>query len=196
LAARVEAGWLGGVPALLLPRIAAHRSFLDAMAEFRAEGRGAPDDDSALGTHMRRLERTWHDPAVFASYVDSLLADSLEETPRAADWVPCTTWWWGEDEAYVGRVALRHRLTPGLSERGGHIGYDVRPSARRRGHATAMLQAVLPRAAELGIAHALLTCDSGNVGSRTVIETCGGVFEDERAGTLRYWVPTGRTRRA
>ena len=35
---------------------------------------------------------------------------------------------------------VRHRLTPALSEVGGHIGYAVRPSARRRGHATALLR--------------------------------------------------------
>jgi predicted acetyltransferase len=42
----------------------------------------------------------------------------------------------------------------------------------------------------LGIGPALVTCDVGNVGSRAVIERNGGVLEDERAGKLRFWVPT------
>jgi predicted acetyltransferase len=42
----------------------------------------------------------------------------------------------------------------------------------------------------LGIERALVTCDVDNIGSRAVIERNGGVLEDERAGKLRFWVPT------
>jgi predicted acetyltransferase len=77
-----------------------------------------------------------------------------------------------------------------LLDYGGHIGYDIRPSARRRGHATAMLAEALPVAAKLGIDRVLVTCDDDNVGSRKVIEANGGVFEDQRREKLRYWVPT------
>jgi predicted acetyltransferase len=73
---------------------------------------------------------------------------------------------------------------------GGHIGYDVRPSARRRGYATAMLRDALIVARRLGIESALVTCSVDNVGSRTVIERNGGVLEDERSGKLRFWLPT------
>lgn len=75
-------------------------------------------------------------------------------------------------------------------EVGGHIGYDVRPTARRRGHATAMLRAALPIARRIGIETVLVTCDLTNTASRKVIESCGGRFEDERGGKLRFWVPT------
>jgi predicted acetyltransferase len=95
-----------------------------------------------------------------------------------------------EGSAYLGRISLRHRLTKRLLEVGGHIGYDVRPSARRQGHATAMLRAVLPLARAMGIDPALLTCDIDNVGSRRVIEANGGVFENELYGKFRFWVPT------
>lgn len=85
---------------------------------------------------------------------------------------------------------MRHRLNEHLLEGGGHIGYDVRPTARRRGYATAMLRDALRKAAELGIEKALLTCDDDNVGSYKVIEANGGVMEDVRHGRRRYWVPT------
>jgi predicted acetyltransferase len=88
-------------------------------------------------------------------------------------------------------VSLRHALTPFLLEVAGHIGYAVRPSARRRGVATQALALTLPVAAARGIDPALITCDVTNVGSRKVIEANGGVLEDERAGKLRFWVPTG-----
>jgi predicted acetyltransferase len=92
---------------------------------------------------------------------------------------------------FLGRVQIRHRLTDRLREVGGHIGYDVRPSARRRGHATAMLRATLPMARALGIERALITCDTENGASRKVIEANGGMLEDERNGKLRFWVLTG-----
>lgn len=111
--------------------------------------------------------------------------------PRRPDWVPMTTLWYVEDDTFLGRLAIRHRLTPFLLERGGHIGYDVRPTARRRGHATAMLRRALPVCRDLGIDRVLVTCDTTNTGSRKVIEAGGGEFEDERGGKLRYWIRTG-----
>ncbi|MEU9960460.1 GNAT family N-acetyltransferase [Streptomyces sp. NPDC050982] len=74
---------------------------------------------------------------------------------------------------------------------GGHIGYGVRPTARRQGYATAMLRDVLPHARDLGLDRVLVTCDTTNVGSRKVIEANGGEFEDERGGKLRFWIRTG-----
>jgi len=158
--------------------------------EFQAEGRGSPDDDTMIGTEIREWQECWSTPEGFADYVASLRAQSNQETPRPAGWVPCTTWWWVDGPDYLGRIALRHQLTDWLRETGGHIGYDVRPAARRQGHATAMLRAVLPLAHGMGIDPALVTCDVDNLASRRVIQANGGVLEDERGGKLRFWVPT------
>jgi predicted acetyltransferase len=183
------------VPGFQAPDVNVHRSFLVAMAEFRAEGRGAPDDDSMVGGEIRAWSAAWDDPQVFARYTAALRADALEETPRPTGYVPCTNLWWAADDEYLGRLAIRHRLTPGLLEFGGHIGYDVRPTARRRGHASAMLAAALPISRDLGIDHVLVTCDPDNVGSRRTIEKNGGEFEDQRGNKLRYWIATdGRPR--
>jgi predicted acetyltransferase len=178
------------VPELLLPLTRVHASFLAAMAEFAAEGRGVDGDHTMVGSDLRDEAPGWATPTGFAAYVAGVRADALEETPRQEGWVPCTTLWWVDGEEYLGRIAVRHRLTPWLREIGGHIGYDVRPTARRRGHATAMLRAALPVARALGIEEALVTCDTDNVASRRVIEACGGVLEDERNDKLRFWVPT------
>ncbi|MGP4111669.1 GNAT family N-acetyltransferase [Streptomyces sp. 4N509B] len=187
------------MPELVEPTTAVHASFLQAVKEYEAEGRGGPGDDSMQGHDMRRYGDSWQDPAVFATYVERCRADAREDTERPAGFVPTTILWWvdhGEDGAsatYLGRLNIRHRLTPRLLDHGGLIGYDVRPSARRRGHATAMLRAALPLAYRLGLDPVLLTCDVDNVASRKVIEACGGVYEDQRGVKLRYWIPTGPT---
>jgi len=175
---------------LSVPTVRVQRSFLAAMAEFRSDGRGDAADTSSIGNELREFGPSWTSPDGFARYVESLRDQAREDAPRPEGHVPCTTLWWVAGDEYLGRIAVRHRLTQELLDVGGHIGYDVRPSARRRGHATAMLRAVLPVAGDLGIDSALVTCDVDNVASRKVIESSGGVLEDQRGGKLRFWVAT------
>ena len=124
---------------------------------------------------------------------DFYLAE-LYGTPLPGEWVdgyvPQTVLWWVAGDEYLGRLSIRHRLTPHLLYHGGNIGFEVRPSARRRGHATAMLAAALPLAAALGIDPARVDCEADNVASRRVIEANGGVLDEERDGSLFFWVPT------
>lgn len=130
------------------------------------------------------------DPGRFSTYTARLKSLADPATPLPAGIVPATQLWWVDGDEYLGRLSIRHSLTPWLLEFGGHIGYSVRPSARRRGHATAMLAAALPVANRLGIDPVLVTCDDTNVASRRVIEAAGGVFEDQRGEKLRYWIAT------
>jgi predicted acetyltransferase len=162
------------------------------MDEFRAEGRGSDDDRTIIGGYARDQDADVASDEAFGRFVSTVRANRLEETPRPAGYVPGTELWWVDGDEYLGRIGIRHRLTPTLLEVGGHIGYDVRPSARRRGHATEMLRQALAVAHELGIDPALITCDLDNVASRSVIERNGGVLEDQRGGKLRFWVPTRR----
>jgi predicted acetyltransferase len=182
------------VPELIAPTTAVHASFLEAVREYEAEGRGTAGDDSMLGQDIYRYGSRWQDRAGFADYVARVRAAECEDTPRPEGFVPTTTLWYvagAARDTFIGRLGIRHRLTPRLLEWGGHIGYDVRPSARRRGHATAMLRVSLPIARDLGIDRVLVTCDHDNVASRKVIEACGGVFDDRRAEKLRFWIDTG-----
>ncbi|NUW38640.1 GNAT family N-acetyltransferase [Nonomuraea rhodomycinica] len=159
-------------------------SFLEAVAEFRADRAYPPSwfvgdvDPPALT-----------DPDAFEAYVARVLGERSQAGTREG-FVPMTTLWWADGDRFLGRMAVRHRLTPALERLGGHIGYDVRPSARRRGHATAMLAAALPVARSLGLSEVLVMCDLTNTASRRVIEANGGRLVDVTAHKRRYWVPT------
>jgi predicted acetyltransferase len=168
------------MPSLVPPDPRLHRSFTEAVSEFLAEGVN-PD-------HYRP---ELHDRETFEDWLAVLVDEGRPDAkPRFEGWVPQTTLWWVDGDEYLGRVAIRHRLTEPLLRFGGHIGYDVRASARLQGHATAMLAASLPFARSLGIDRALVTCDHDNVGSRKVIEANGGEPDEPNAVKLRYWVPT------
>ena len=111
--------------------------------------------------------------------------------------VPHSTFWLVDAAGEVVGVSnLRHALTDRLRIEGGHIGYGVRPSARRRGHATELLRRTLGRARALGIGEALVTCSKANAGSVGTILKCGGRIQSEEyvefRGEIvqRYLVPT------
>jgi predicted acetyltransferase len=95
-------------------------------------------------------------------------------------------------DEFVGSISLRHHIDhPMLSTVGGHVGYSVRPTARRRGFASDALRQVGPVAAARGIPRLLVTCDLDNVASARTIEANGGEFESELRGKRRYWITTG-----
>ena len=51
------------------------------------------------------------------------------------------------DSRIVGMIQLRHKLNEYLNNFGGHIGYSVRPSERRKGYAGRMRPSFCPSAA-------------------------------------------------
>ncbi|WP_328991681.1 GNAT family N-acetyltransferase [Kribbella sp. NBC_01245] len=176
---------------LVLPTVAVHRSYLAAWDELE------PGDERWMGAYSFTEEQIPRSqvstPEGFAQLVEELKAQADPFRARLPHLVPMTSLWFVEGDEWLGRLSIRHELTPQLHELGGHIGYVVRPSARRQGYATQMLEQSLPFAAKLGIDPALVTCDEDNDASRKVIEACGGEFEDNRHGKLRYWVPTRTT---
>ena len=179
---------------LVAPDPAYRDSYLAAADEFggaHRDGDGLwaePAEGDFAGYEFTR--EGLEDPSEFGRLVRFRRAAGLEESPRRPGWVPCTFLWAVEDGEYLGSLAIRHRLNDHLLHEGGHVGYSVRPSARRRGVATAALAAALPLLRDLGIDPALLTCDDDNAGSARVIEANGGVLEDVRDGVRRYWVAT------
>lgn len=96
----------------------------------------------------------------------------------------------------VGRSSIRHELDDFLRREGGHIGYGVLAAHRRRGYATEILRQSLVVARRVGVRDVLVICDEDNLGSRTVIERCGGRFDAVVTGAsgrpLRhYWFEAG-----
>lgn len=103
-----------------------------------------------------------------------------------------------EDRKIVGMIQIRHYFNDYLEKFGGHIGYSVAPSERRKGYASRMLRDVLPECRKLGLDRVLVTCDHDNEGSRKTILNNGGVYDgtvfepDEKVHLERYWIEVPR----
>jgi predicted acetyltransferase len=105
------------------------------------------------------------------------------------------TWFWLlRGDRIVASSRLRHELIPVLLLDGGNIGYEVRPSERRRGIGRLMLRLTLEEARRVGLRRVLLTTEPTNLGSIGVILANGGVFDDTSVSpntgrTMnRYWI--------
>ncbi len=59
--------------------------------------------------------------------------------------VPCSVYWLVRNGRIVATARLRSRLNEELTHEGGHIGYEVRPSERRKGYATLLLAMMLQK---------------------------------------------------
>lgn len=106
--------------------------------------------------------------------------------------VKATTYFVIEDNKLVGTLNIRHTLNQQLLQRGGHIGYSVLVSQRRKGIATKMLTFGIDQCHRMGIRDILVTCQQDNVASRKTIEKCGGHLENviniHGEKILRYWI--------
>lgn len=103
------------------------------------------------------------------------------------------------DNKIVGTIDLRLELNNYLRNYGGHIGYSIRPTERRRGYNKINLYLCLLEAQKNGLEKVLITCADYNIGSRNSIKSFEGVFEkttyDESDGeTLElYWIDLNNT---
>ena len=78
------------------------------------------------------------------------------------------------DNKKVGMINIRLFLNKRLKEEGGHIGYSIRPTERRKGYNKINLYLGLIECQKLGIKEALLDCDKNNLGSAKTMIALGG----------------------
>ena len=108
--------------------------------------------------------------------------------------VPATELLCLRDGRLLGMLQIRHCLNDYLQRYAGHIGYSVRPSARRQGVAKWMLAALLPHCRALGLDRVMIACEPWNEGSRRTILANGGVYEktvhepERNIDLEQYWI--------
>jgi predicted acetyltransferase len=163
---------------LIKPNKKYAKSWQRAMAEFRKEKR----------------QGFWNyskEPTDINEYIQET-KDHEKGKNLPPNWIPSTTFWLIDNDKFVGHVNIRHELNDHLKKIGGHIGYAIRPSARKKGYGTKILALALRKAIQLGFTKALVTCDESNIGSKKVIEKNNGQLENKVKGEngpkCRYWI--------
>ena len=155
------------------------------------------DMAEAYGAFLQEFIDAGEAGAIFT--VPDQLGDPVESIRRLLDyargenlpegWVPSSCFWLVSGQGtLLGEIHIRHRLTPGLEQYGGHIGYMVRPGERKKGYATEMLRLGLEKARGIGLRRVKITCDIGNHASSRVVEKNGGSIESRAAGSRRHEV--------
>lgn len=129
----------------------------------------------------------------FSTYEEFLSA--LEERAQGkGQWVPSSHYFLVNNmNQIIGMIDIRHELNEYLRTIGGHIGYGIRPSERKKGYASYLLKEALTKCKELKINHVLITCNEENIGSAKVILNNGGIEEDlfiteEGLMKRRFWI--------
>lgn len=166
---------------LVRPTVDYQTSYVEAVREFKVDG------------HHRYIEANPDElNAGFPAFIQGELGK--EQMPPFPNAVTETVYWLVDDKDFLGRISLRHELNDFLKTFGGHIGYEVRPTHRKQGHATEMLRLVLIEAHKCGMKKVMLTCDDDNIGSQKVIQKNGGVLQDvvkldfRDVPTMRWWI--------
>jgi predicted acetyltransferase len=99
------------------------------------------------------------------------------------------------NDRILAHISIRHSIDNDfLRLYGGHIGYGVRPSERKKEYATIMLHLALIKCKELGIDDVMISCKESNIASAKTIENNFGVqkeliyIEDEKMNFKKYWI--------
>lgn len=130
----------------------------------------------------------------YIDWLDRLIKNSHEEMLNP-DWVISSTFFAvrESDHRIIGMIDIRHTLNDFLRDYGGHVGYGVRPSERRKGYAVKILEQGLAYCKLIGRERIMLACYSDNIPSKKTILHCGGVLEKtyqhENDKTVEvYWI--------
>jgi predicted acetyltransferase len=125
------------------------------------------------------LEKYLNDSS-YENWIKKVMADidiaNIEEGR-----VPAYTYFYvrEEDDSIVGIINIRLALNDFLRNEGGHIGYSIRPTERRKGYATMMLRDALEFLKIIGLRNVIISCDKNNIASAKVIRNCGGILDKE-----------------
>jgi predicted acetyltransferase len=166
---------------LVKPNVSLEKEYLDFYQEWKASG-----EDMIPWV----IEK---DPTDFQGMVQFLL-NNEKGINLPEGWVRDSTYWLvNESNRVLGAVNIRHSLTDRLFNCGGHIGYGIRPSERRKGYATKILGFSLGKTKELGIEKVLVVCDADNIASERTILKNGGKedasFTEENGHVVkRFWI--------
>ena len=137
-----------------------------------------------------------YDGYTFEEALERCLNMKNEEYAKSINRVPGKTFLLirKNDNKIVGTINIRWNLSEKMLKFGGHIGYGIRPTERRKGYNKIQLYLVLLEAQKLNLDKVMIDCSVDNLGSDKTIKALGGILErcelDEADNTMTnvYWI--------
>ncbi|MBP6881287.1 MAG: GNAT family N-acetyltransferase [Candidatus Pacebacteria bacterium] len=115
--------------------------------------------------------------------------------------LPLTRYWLIDNNEYIGTLRLSGKISQKMRYREGHLGYQIRPSKRKQGYGTKILNLGLLKARNVGLKKVYINCSKDNIASQKIIERNGGrllrLMEQENGtqSSLHYVIELNSTTR-
>ena len=149
------------------PTIERKKDAIDYISEFLKYG----SDINGTGLLDRYLkEESYENWLIYLSRVQN------KNYAYSINFVPNKTFFLirSRDNKIVGMINIRLELNEKLKNSGGHIGYSIRPTERRKGYNKINLYLGLEKCYEYNIENVWLDCVISNLGSVKTIQALGG----------------------
>ena len=142
------------------------------------------------------LDRILNEGGSYEEWLEKVTKEQSKEYTESIGKVPANTYFTirESDNKIIGMVNIRHYLNDYLRKFGGHIGYGIRPTERRKGYNKIQLYLTLLKTQKFGLDKVMLGCSVDNLGSDKTIKALGGILErcelDESDNTMTnvYWI--------
>ena len=106
------------------------------------------------------LDRILNEGGSYEEWLEKVTKEQSKEYTESIGKVPANTYFTirESDNKIIGMVNIRHYLNDYLRKFGGHIGYGIRPTERRKGYNKIQLYLTLLKAQKLGLDKVMLGC--------------------------------------
>lgn len=151
-----------GIPFLSKPLDIYKESYISSLEEFQKEGLNLKYDKSDLANDFNK----------FIAEINKLETNPKVENGRVKE----STYWLIDNNEYIGRISIRHNLTPYLEKYDGNVGFEIRPSKRKRGYGKLILDLGIKEAEKLNLSKVFIMCKDKNISSIKIIEANKGIL--------------------
>lgn len=172
-----------------LERKEAAKEYINEHFKYKSKINGVGSLDNALSS------------MTYEEWLEDVLKTENKDYANSKGLVPATTYFMirESDNRIIGMVNFRHYLNDYLSKIGGHIGYGIRPTERKKGYAKIQLYMALQEAGKMNIDNIMVSCESSNIASEKTILALGGKIDRIEHDDIKnrdvkvYWIDVEET---
>lgn len=151
-----------GIPFLTKPLDIYKESYILAIKEFHCEGTNLKYDISELNKNFNK----------FLFNINELILNPKLELGKVKE----SIYWLIDNEEFIGRISIRHNLSPYLQKYDGNIGFEIRPSKRKMGYGYILLELGIREVRNIGLDNIVIMCKDINKASIKIIEKNNGIL--------------------